>query len=36
MPLKLISQHNERVGDLLVHDFSYFPSGVSVPAAAWN
>jgi hypothetical protein len=36
MPMKLISPRNGRIGDLLVHDFSYFPYGVPVPAAAFN
>ena len=34
--MKLDSPHSQRVGGLLVHDFSYFPSGVPVLAAALN
>jgi hypothetical protein len=34
--MKLISPLSVGIGDLLVHDFSYFSSGVPVPAAAFN
>ena len=31
-----LSPHSARIGDPLVHDFSYFPFGVRVAAAAFN
>ncbi len=34
--MKLSSPFSTRIGDVLVHDFSYFPSGVPVPAEPLN
>jgi hypothetical protein len=36
MPMKLNSRHSGHRGDALFYDFSYFPCGAPLPAAANN